>query len=261
MKDSVNSLRYKIAKLVYLSGEGHIPSSYSILEILDVLYGKFLKYNPRKPDWEKRDYFVLSKGHGSTAFYVVLNKYGFITDKELNKKSNLGSILGGHPDSLQVPGAEVSSGSLGHGVVTALGIALGLRIRNKKNRVIALIGDGESNEGTVWETALVASNLQLGNLLLIMDRNFSTDQILKMPEMEKKWKAFGWEVHQVDGHDQKEIEKSLKQLEFKFYGKPKIIIAKTVKGKGISFTEGHGLWHHKIPTLEDLEKMKKELKL
>ena len=203
----------------------------------------------------------MSKGHGSTALYVILEHYRFISKKVLENKSQSGGILGGHPDSTQVPGVEASTGSLGHGVVTAMGIALGLRLKKKKNRVISLIGDGECNEGTVWEMAAVTANLSLGNLLVIMDHNESTTQILKMPDMDKKWSSFGWEVYEIDGHNEKEIRAAFKKIKFEFWGKPKIIIAHTIKGKGVSFTEGHGIWHHKVPTIEELALFRKELYL
>lgn len=253
------NIRLKILEIIYKAGEGHIPSAFSIVEILSVLYGKFLKFKSKDPDWPGRDYFILSKGHGCTALYVFLEKYGFISQNDLNTKSKFGGILGGHPDSVKVPGVEASTGSLGHGVVTAMGIALGLKIRKQKNRVVALIGDGESNEGTVWEMALVAANLKLGNLAVIVDKNGSTDQILPMPNLPEKWQSFGWEVYEVDGHNEKEIWKILKKFRFSFDSKPKVIIARTLKGRGVSFMEGHGVWHSRVPISEEYAKACREL--
>ena len=226
-----------------------------------IAYGfiRVINHNPKKPNWEDRDYFILSKGHGCTGLYVVLEKYGFITDKDLMAKSKEHSILGGHPDYTKVPGVEASTGSLGHGMVTAMGVALGLRIKNKKNKVITLIGDGECNEGTVWETALVAANLNLGNFCVILDNNKSTEQILKMPLMKERWESFGWEVHEVDGHSEEEILSTLNKLSFDFNSKPKIIIADTIKGKGVSFVEGHGPWHHRVPSDEEMRLIREEL--
>jgi transketolase len=252
-------LRTKIVETVYNAGEGHIPSSFSIVDILSTLYGKFLKYDSKNPDWEERDYFILSKGHGAVALYVVLEKYGFITQDDLMKKSSLEGRLGGHPDCTKVPGVEASTGSLGHGLVTAMGIALGLKIRNKKNKVITLIGDGESNEGTVWETALVAPNLKLGNYCIIIDNNKSAEQILPVPNMKQKWESFGWDVYETDGHSEKELLSTLNKISFDYPSPPKVIIANTIKGKGVSFIEGHGSWHHKIPNEEELYKIKEEL--
>ncbi|MGV8151737.1 MAG: transketolase [Candidatus Nanoarchaeia archaeon] len=247
-------LRLKIAQTVYNFKDGHIPSAYSIVDIISTLYKKFLKYDAKKPDWEDRDYFILSKGHGCFALYATLQKYGFINN--LEKK-----VLGGHPDCNKIPGVEASTGSLGHGICTAAGIALGLKIKNKKNKVITLIGDGESNEGTVWETALVAPNLKLGNLCVIVDNNKSTEAILPMPYMDEKWKAFGWDSYVIDGHNEEEILSALNKMNFDYESnsKPKIIIANTIKGKGVSFMENQGAWHHRIPNDEELEKIKKEL--
>jgi len=252
-------LRVTIAEIIQRAGEGHIPSSYSIVDILDVLYGRFLRYDAARPAWEERDYFILSKGHGSAALYAVLQKYGFFSRQELFRKSQEGSILGGHPDSTQVPGAEASTGSLGHGAVTAMGIALGLRIQGKANRVITLIGDGESNEGTIWEMALVAANLELGNLGVIVDKNGSTDQILKMPHLRQKWEAFGWRVSEINGHDEAAIAAALSGITFRHRGQPHVIIAQTVKGKGVSFMEVHGPWHHRIPTELEMAQIRAEL--
>ncbi len=252
-------LRLKVLEIIYKAGEGHIPSAFSIIEILSVLYGKFLTFDSGNPDWKKRDYFILSKGHGCAALYVILEKYGFIPAKELEKKSRHDGILGGHPDVTRVPGIEASTGSLGHGIVTAMGIALGLKIRKKKNRVITLVGDGECNEGTVWETAMVAANLKLGNLCVIVDENGSTSQILPLPNLSARWAAFGWEAYDVDGHNEDDIYKLLRKLKFSPEGKPKVIVAHTIKGKGVSFMEGHGVWHSRIPTAEEYEIARREL--
>ncbi|MCF7866028.1 transketolase [Candidatus Woesearchaeota archaeon] len=252
-------LRYAIANTVYSAGEGHIPSAYSIIDIINVIYGKFLNINKNDVTNKDRDYFILSKGHGAVAYYVVLEKYGFITKEDLMTKSKENAILGGHPDCTKVPGVEASTGSLGHGAVTALGIALGLKIKQQKNKVITIIGDGESNEGSIWESALVAANLKLGNLCYVIDNNKSTEQILPMTDMAKKWESFGWEVYEIDGHDEEEILKTFQKIDFSYVGKPKLIIANTIKGKGVSFIEGHGPWHHKVPSDEELQAIKEEL--
>lgn len=252
-------LRLAIVEMIYNAKEGHIPSAYSILEILCVLYGKILKFNPKNPNWNQRDYFILSKGHGCAALYVVLEKYGFIKKSDLDGKNRKGSILGGHPDATQIPGIEASTGSLGHGVVTAMGIALGLKIRKRKNKVITLVGDGECNEGSVWETALVAANLRLGNLCVIVDENGSTAQILPIPKLREIWQACGWQTYEVDGHDEKSLLKIFQSIKFDYQQAPKVIIAHTVKGKGVSFMEGHGVWHSRIPTKEEMNLVRKEL--
>ncbi len=259
-QEKMNSeLRKKIVSMIYKAGEGHIPSAFSIIDIVAFLYDKVLRFDPKNPNWPERDYFILSKGHGCAALYVVLEKHGFISQKDLDTKTQENGILGGHPDMTKVPGVEASTGSLGHGIATALGVALGLRIRGKKNKVIALIGDGESNEGTVWECGLVAANLKLGNLCCITDNNGSSDQILPVADLKEKWEAFGWEVYSIDGHFEKEIESVFQKIKFEFEAKPKMIIANTVKGKGVSFMEVHGPWHYRAPSKEELELIYKEL--
>ena len=253
-------LRIKIAKIVKNSGEGHIPSCFSIVDIVNFLYEKALNVKATNPSWDGRDYFVLSKGHGSGALYVVLEKNNFITQKDLDGYSSKESILGGHPDSTKVPGAEASTGSLGHGLPTAIGIALGLKIRNMKNKVICLVGDGECHEGTIWESANIACNLNLGNLCVIVDWNGSAAQLMPKDDLFKKWNAFGWETSQVSGHSNEEMTKLFNKLDFNFNSKPKVILAKTTKGKGVSFIEGHGKWHHRIPNDIEMDKILEELK-
>ncbi len=252
-------LRKKIVDMVYKAGEGHIPSAFSIIDIIAYLYDKVLKFDPRKPSWEGRDYFILSKGHGCAALYVVLAKHGYIKQSDLDNKSKKGAILGGHPDRTKVPGAEASTGSLGHGIVTAMGIALGLKIRNKKNKVFVLVGDGECNEGTIWEAALVAANLKLGNFCCIVDNNGSASQVLPVSNLLDKWSSFGWEAHRINGHSGEDIEKVFGDLEFNLNAKPKVIVADTVKGKGVGFMETHGPWHYKVPNKEELALIYKEL--
>ena len=252
-------LRLKIAEMVQASGEGHIPSSYSIVDILDHLYGKVLRVDPTDPKSPQRDFFILSKGHGAAGYFVVLHKYGFLTDKDIADYSTSRGILGGHPDTTKVPGAEASTGSLGHGFPSAVGIALGLRIQSNDNRVFALLGDGECHEGTIWESANVAANQKLGNLCVIVDWNGSAAQLMPHDDLPAKWTAFGWDVHMVDGHDQLELNRVFSGLSFSANGRPKAVIARTVKGKGVTMTEGHGRWHHRIPDSEEMDIIRKEL--
>lgn len=252
-------LRLTIAQMVRNSGEGHIPSSFSIVDIIDFLYGKVLKYNATHPKWADRDYFILSKGHGAAALFVVLNKYGFIKNSDLEIYGTKEGILGGHPDATVVPGVEASTGSLGHGFPTAVGTALGLRIRNMPNKVFCLIGDGECHEGTIWESANIAANLKLGNLCVIIDLNGSAAQLMPIDDMKSKWLAFGWNVFQIDGHSTSELKKVFNQLEFNSIGQPIAIVANTIKGKGVKFLEGHGKWHHKIPNDSEMQQIVKEL--
>ena len=253
-----NELRYIIAKMVYNSGEGHIPSSYSIVDIINYLYKHVLSYDLTSPNWENRDYFVLSKGHGCGALWAVLNDVGFVSDEDLSLYSTYGGILGGHPDASKVPGVEASTGSLGHGFPFAVGIALGLKIKSKKNKVFALLGDGECQEGTVWEGANIAANQGLGNICALVDWNKSAQQLMPVEDLMARWKSFGWNTRLIDGHDDTQLERAIAEVKFE-EKYPNVIISKNVKGKGVSFIEGHGAWHHKIPNKKDMEKIKIEL--
>lgn len=254
-----NDLRLEIARMVARSGEGHIPSSYSIVDLVEYLYARVLRYNPALPKWSERDYFILSKGHGAAGLFVVLHKHGFLTDQDIADYSTARGILGGHPDTTTVPGAEASTGSLGHGFPTAVGVALGLRIQNLDNRVFALLGDGECHEGTIWESANVGANQRLGNLCAIVDWNGSAAQLMPKDDLPAKWRAFGWETYLIDGHSEDEMSEVFRQLVFTKDGTPKAIIARTVKGKGVSFTEGHGKWHHRIPDAQEMAGIVQEL--
>ena len=241
------AFRRKIVDMVCRGHDGHIPSSFSIIDIISILYKDFLKFNSKDPLWDERDYFILSKGHGCLALYVVLREHGFLTDHDIESFCKNGGILGEHPDSVKVPGVEASTGSLGHGLPYAVGIALGLRIQNKENRVIVLVGDGECHEGTIWEAANVSSNMELGNLCVIVDWNGSAAQLMPKDDLPAKWRAFGWKTQVIDGHSEEEIKKALQDLDFSSRGTPNVIIARTVKGKGVPILEGHGVWHHRIP--------------
>jgi len=253
-------MRKEIAWMTWHANEGHIPSAYSILEILDYMYKEILNYRLDNPKWEYRDYFILSKGHGCNALYTVLKKYGFITQKDLEDKGKIDAILATHPDRTKIPGVEASTGSLGTGIGMAIGIALGLKIRKQTNRVYCMIGDGEANEGTIWESSLVAVKYNLNNLCVIADFNGSSDLILPVPNPEDKWRAFGWNVLSIDGHNMKEITNAFRLFNsYRIYTeKPTIIIAHTKKGKGVKFMEENfGFWHAKVPTEEELQQIYK----
>lgn len=246
-------LRRGIARMVYDGRDGHIPSAFSIVDIVEVLYRDFLKYDPKNPKCPERDYFILSKGHGCLALYVVLEKYGFITSQDIALFCKPGGILGEHPDCTKIPGVEASTGSLGHGFPFAVGIALGLRLRGMNNRLYVLVGDGECHEGSIWEAANVANNLQLGNMCVIVDWNGSAAQLMPRDDLPAKWRAFGWETSVVDGHSDAELHATFSQVRFQPQGTPTAIIAKTVKGKGVPMIEGHGPWHHRVPTEDEFK--------
>ena len=258
--EDLKTLRKDIMEMVYRSKEGHLPSAFSILELLYVLYGNFLKYDSKNPDSIERDFFILSKGHGSQALYAVLAHYGFFEKDKVFSFCNFDSLFGGHPDKNKVPGVEASTGSLGHGFPMALGIALACKIQNKSNRVFVIIGDGESEEGTIWESTMLALNLKLDNLIVIMDKNKSQYYAYDH-DFRKIWESFGWHTFEIkDGHNLDEIKDVLKKTTHSKSDKPKMIIANTVKGKGISFIENNREWHHRAPSEEEYHKSMEELK-
>ena len=253
-----NDLRLKIVELIKEANEGHIPSSLSIVDIINFIYKKKLKIKSHKNP--NRDIFILSKGHGGMALYVVLNKFGFLRSSELKRYGSANSLLGGHPDMTKIKYVEASTGSLGHGFCTAVGCSLALKILKKKNTVYCLTGDGECHEGTIWEAANIAANNKLNNIINIVDVNGSAKQLMPIDNLSLKWRAFGWNVINCDGHSEKSLEYAFSKIKKFKNQKPSVILAKTIKGKGIPFMEGHGKWHHKIPNDQELISIRKILK-
>ncbi len=245
-------LRAKIVDLAVSSGEGHIPSSFSIVDLIDHIYGNVLRINPTDSADPNRDYFILSKGHGALALYVVLNKYGLLSDVDLSLYGQSESILGGHPDRVSTPFVEASTGSLGHGFPFAVGIALGNQVKKRASRVFSLLGDGECHEGSVWEAANVAANQGLNNLVALIDWNESAMQLMPVDDIVGKWRAFGWNVVEIDGHSEQDLQQALSLEELNNQVKPYAVIAKNIKGKGVPMIEGHGPWHHRIPSTEEI---------
>jgi len=251
-----NVIISNIVKQAYLKKEGHIPSSLSILDILLVLYRDILDLDSIRNEAEDRDRFVLSKGHASLGLYAILNEFNLLNEP-LENFADTTSLLGGHPTD-KLKHVEASTGSLGHGFPMAVGMALGYKIRGFKKKVYCLIGDGEANEGTVWESALLASYHKLDNLVCIMDHNHSGDRALIIDNVRKKFGAFSWDCAEVDGHDQADLKRALRIEEKNF---PRFILAQTVKGKGIPMMENNPEWHHKFPANEEeLNKILGELK-
>ena len=241
-------LRRQVVRVLKGGGRGHVGTSLSPLEVLRVLYDRILKYDPKNPKWTDRDRFILSKGHGCIALYVMLHEKGFFPDEEMNQFCRFDGILGGHPDP-KVPGIEVSTGSLGHGLSIAVGMAVSAKYEKAKHRVFVLLGDGECDEGSVWEAAMSAAKHKLDNLTVMVDYNkhqsyASTYEVLDLEPFADKWRAFGFNCREVDGHDVAALEKTLKSVPFE-KRKPSAIICHTVKGKGISFAENNMKWHHK----------------
>jgi transketolase len=242
-------LRHLIVRALAGGKRGHIGSSMSLVEIMRVLYDDVLRYRPHEPDWQDRDRCILSKGHGCLALYVVLADKGFFPLEVLDTFCKRDSILGGHPEAGKVPGVEASTGSLGHGVPIAVGRAMALRMRKSDRRVFVVTGDGEINEGSVWEAALSASKHRLDNLTLLVDYNKIqsaglTAEILDLEPLLDKWRSFGFAAAEVDGHDVDALRELLRRTPLA-PGRPTAIVCHTVKGKGISFAEHDPEWHHK----------------
>lgn len=254
----MKELRKLIVQSAHKAREGHIPSALSILDILWVLYDKILDLDLIRSGSEDRDRFILSKGQAALGLYVVLAEKGFINKQDLRSYCAFDSHLGGHPDRNQIPGVEASTGSLGHGFPMAVGLALGAKIKRKSNRIFCLIGDGECNEGSVWEAVLLASHHHLNNLCCIVDYNHSTDRALFIGDITDKFRSFEWETTIIQGHDQLQIEEALRKHPA-HPDKPYVVIVKTVKGYGVPSMENNPAWHHRAPTAEEMEQLKLEI--
>ena len=249
-------LRRLVVRALDGGARGHIGSSLSLIEIVRVLYDDILRYRALEPDWPDRDRFILSKGHGCIAQYVMLAEKGFFPHAVLDTFCRRDSILGGHPEAGKVPGVEASTGALGHGLPIGVGRALGLRMRGRDARVFVVTGDGEINEGSVWEAALSAKKHRLSNLTVMIDYNKiqsagSTREILDLEPLADKWRAFGFAVAEVDGHDVEALRGVLRRVPFA-PDRPSLVICHTVKGKGLAFAENDANWHHKSSIKNDL---------
>jgi len=256
VRSLINCLKRQIVLATMAVGEGHIASAFSILDILWVLYDRVLQIDPKNPKSDERNRFVLSKGHGALALYAVLAEKGFFPASELERFATFDSPLGGHPDCNKVPGVEASTGSLGHGLPIGIGMALALRIRKINRRVIVLIGDGECNEGSIWESALLAAHHRLSNLTCIVDYNHSTDRALFLGDISAKFAAFGWTSTTINGHDHDAIYDALSRTES---DRPTAVVAETVKGFGCKQMENNPAWHHRAPTQVELPAILEEL--
>jgi len=256
-------IRKKILKMIFDSQASHIGSALSCVDILTVLYFKILNINPQSPLAENRDRFILSKGHAASALYATLAQRGFFPEEILDSYCLNGGKLPGHSTKGCVPGVEVSTGSLGHGLSMGAGMAIAAKHDNKNYKIFVLLSDGECDEGSVWETAMFASHHKLDNLIGIIDYNKfqafgKTNDILNLEPLKEKWLSFGWQAQETDGHNFSQIEKTLNNVPFE-KGKPSLIIAHTVKGKGISFMENKVEWHYKSPNKEQYNLALKEL--
>lgn len=256
--------RQNVIKMVYEAQSGHIGGSLSACDIMTVLFNKCIKHSVNgktSSDYQSRDRFVLSKGHASPVYYSVLAQVGFIPKSELKTFRKFGARLQGHP-SLCCPGVEVASGSLGQGLSIACGIAMSLKLDENPARVYVLLGDGEMQEGSVWEALMQAAHRHLNNLTAIIDRNRlqidgNTECVMSLDNLPDKLKSFNWNVLEIDGHNIQEIYEAIE--ESKLSDKPTVIVANTIKGKGVSFMENNAGWHGKAPNKEDFEKAMLEL--
>lgn len=261
LEEKAKHLRADILKMLYLCQSGHPGGSLSCVEILMSLYYRVAKVDPKNPSWEDRDRIVLSKGHACPALYAILADKGYFPREDLWTLRQINSHLQGHPDMRKTPGVDVNTGSLGQGVSIATGLALAAKHKKADYKVYAITGDGESQEGLVWEAAMAAAHYHLDNLTVLLDHNRlqidgSNDDVMSLGDIMAKYQAFGFECFKVDGHD---IDAITKALETPVSGKPKFICCETFKGRGVSFMEDHFEWHGKAPSKEQYEAAIKEL--
>jgi transketolase len=248
IKFDPKNIRLTVLDMAFGGGSVHIGCAFSIVELLAVLYRTHLRVDANNPDSPTRDYMVLSKGHGVMAQYACLKELGWLTQDEINRYFENGTRLKGLADA-HVPGVEVTAGSLGHGLSVGAGLALAAKLARTDQKVYVLVGDGELNEGTIWEAALFATHFQLDNLIVIVDKNGyqamgPTDEVMMLGNIEDKFMAFGFEVATIDGHDETSINAAYMRLKQSLNLKPKIIVANTIKGKGVSFMENNNSWHY-----------------
>lgn len=260
-ESTAKALRATILKMIHQAKSGHPGGSLSVLDILLALFGGVVNFRPEEPTWADRDRVVLSKGHGVPALYAVLAELGYFPKDWLMTLRQWGSPLQGHPDVARMPCVEAATGSLGQGLSIAQGMALANKADGRSNRVFCIMGDGEIQEGQVWEAAMSAPKFKLNNLTAILDYNHGqidgrSDEVMNLEPLVDKWKSFNWDVEEVDGHDQKAMMDVFSRASKE---KPRFIVAHTVKGKGVSFMEGVIDWHGKATTDEELAQALREL--
>jgi len=263
LQKTATVVRQDIVKMVHAAGSGHPGGSLSAAEIMTALYFEIMDIDPENPKKDIRDKFVLSKGHAAPVVYATLARRGFFPAEELMNLRQTGAMLQGHPDMKGTPGVEMSTGSLGQGISAAVGMALAGQLNNDGKQVYALLGDGELNEGLVWEATMAAAHYKLGNLIAFVDYNGlqidgKNDDVMGIKPLDKKFEAFGWDVQIIDGHSHEAIIEAVNKAKT-IENKPSMIIAETSKGKGVSFMEDNAGWHGKAPSDEELEKAIAEL--
>jgi len=262
LKNKAVQIRKELLQMIYDAKTGHTGGSLSSVDILVALYYEIMKIDPKNPKGESRDRFVLSKGHSVEGYYTILADLGFFLKDELKYFCKFNSRLIGHP-SVKIPGVEMNTGALGHGLSVAVGMALAGKMDKKNYKVYVLMGDGELAEGSIWEGAMAARHYKLDNLIGIIDRNHlqisgNTENIMSLENLKEKWNSFGWNVLVEDGNNIEKMIDTFKKIPIA-KEKPHLIIANTIKGKGVSFIENDAKWHHKVPNKEQLEKAMKEL--
>lgn len=263
LKEVARQIRRDTLEMVYAVKSGHPGGALSIAELLTVLYFAELQVRPENPEWEDRDRLILSKGHACTSLYAALAERGYFPKKQLFSLRQYQSILQGHPDMKVTPGVDMSSGSLGQGLSVGNGMALAARLQHKTYRVYVLLGDGELEEGQVWEAAMAAAHYGLGNLTAIVDVNGlqingATDEVMRIEPLDEKFRSFGWQVVNIDGHDIEQIQKAFDAAR-ECEEKPTVILAKTIKGKGVSFMENQAKWHSGVLTEAEYQQAMQEL--
>ena len=261
-------IRKRLLEIIYHADSGHTGGSLSSIEIETALYFHVMNIDPQNPKMENRDRFILSKGHSVEALYSVLAAAGFIDDEMLNTYGKFNSKLAGHPIN-KIPGVELNSGALGHGLAFGVGLAIAAKMDKKNYKTYVLMGDGEQGEGSIYEAAMAANHYKLDNLIAIIDRNElqisgKTEEIMSLEPLRQRWEAFGWEVTEIDGNDMNNIVETFENLKMKNQ-KPKLIIAHTTKGNGISYMEKVAKWHHGVPNevqfQEALSEINKRIKI
>ena len=263
LEEISKEIRRKIIEQIHSASSGHPGGALSIADILTVLYFNQMNINPEKPDDENRDRFILSKGHASAALYAVLAEKGYFPKEDLKTFRKIGSFLQGHPDMKHIPGVDMTTGSLGQGLSAANGMAMISKLDRKGIRVYCLVGDGEIEEGQIWEAAMTSSKYKLDNLCLIVDNNNlqidgTVEEVMSSYPIDEKFKSFGFNVINIDGHDYEQIIRAFESAKT-CKGKPTVIIAKTVKGKGVSFMEDKAEWHGKAPKEAEYNQAMEEL--
>ncbi|CAB5079504.1 Transketolase, N-terminal section (EC [Olavius algarvensis associated proteobacterium Delta 3] len=264
LKEMAATIRCDIINMICTAEAGHPGGSLSATDIVTALYFRVMQVDPSHPRWPDRDRFILSKGHACPVWYAALAERGYFDRSHLGTLRRLGSILQGHPDMNKTPGIDMTAGSLGHGLSAGIGMALAARVQKKPYHTWVIVGDGEVQEGSVWEAAMAAAKWKLDNLTAILDRNnlqndWYVDELMPIEPIAEKWRAFGWHVVEIDGHDMEQVVSALEDAKTR-KGGPTMVIAKTVKGKGVSFMENVCEWHGKAPCQEEADQALDEIR-